>query len=381
MSSGGFNPNQQQQFNNMNRMAMGGQQQQQMMQNQGIPGQNMQGMRPMGNMNMRPQGMSPQQQQQQYGSMNRMPMSGQQIMPNQGAMNPQQAMQGMRPMANMNMRPQGMTPQQQQHQMMMQQQQQQQQTQQMHTQQPQPSPQQPMSNQSQQPTTPMGLGDTPNSPNVAAAPSTPSGANQDGSSAQQGQTTQQPQQQLQQQQQQPQQQQIQQQQIQQQQQMQPQQPPAPTQPKEINTVMVCKIGLETVQEIVNRTHEIFNYLKALQPPFGSQNLDKVYVEKQHRLNEVLGGITQHFKRLRVCWEKANEHTSGMEYTQLESLIPFKDDCEEKSLEKRKGEPYRRALEEHTELSQELLAKNKHIKEIIDQMRNIVWEINTMLSMR
>ena len=143
---------------------------------------------------------------------------------------------------------------------------------------------------------PMGLGDTPNSPNVAAAPSTPSGANQDGSSAQQGQTTQQQQQQ-----QQPQQQQIQ----QQQQQMQPQQPPAPTQPKEINTVMVCKIGLETVQEIVNRTHEIFNYLKALQPPFGSQNLDKVYVEKQHRLNEVLGGITQHFKRLRVCWEKAN----------------------------------------------------------------------------
>ena len=215
----------------------------------------------------------------------------------------------------------------------------------------------------------MGLGDTPNSPNIAAAPSTPSGANQDGSGAQPGQNTQQPQQQPQQQMQQP------------QQQMQPQQPPVPTQPKEINTVMVCKIGLETVQEIVNRTHEIFNYLKALQPPFGSQNLDKVYVEKQHRLNEVLGGITQHFKRLRVCWEKANEHTSGMEYTQLESLIPFKDDSEEKSLEKRKGEPYRRALEEHTELSQELLAKNKHIKEIIDQMRNIIWEINTMLSMR
>ena len=137
----------------------------------------------------------------------------------------------------------------------------------------------------------MGMGDTPNSPNVAAAPSTPSGANQDGSSgAQQGQSNQQ---------QQPQQQ------MQQQQQMQPQQPPAPTQQKEINTVMVCKIGLEAVQEIVNRTHEIFNYLKSLQPPFGSQNLDKVYIEKQHRLHEVLGGITQHFKRLRLCWEKAN----------------------------------------------------------------------------
>ena len=119
----------------------------------------------------------------------------------------------------------------------------------------------------------MAQSETPNSPSVA--PATPSGNSQDG---QQGQG-QQPQT--------------------------PQTPQQPQPPKEINTVMVCKIGLETVQEIVTRTHEIFNYLKAIQPPFGSQNADKTYLEKQHRLNEVLVGITQHFKRLRVCWDKAN----------------------------------------------------------------------------
>ena len=198
----------------------------------------------------------------------------------------------------------------------------------------------------------MAQSDTPNSPSVAA-PATPSGNSQDGQ-----QTPQAPQPQT------------------------PQTPQQPQPPKEINTVMVCKIGLETVQEIVSRTHEIFNYLKAIQPPFGSQNADKMYLEKQHRLNDVLVGITQHFKRLRVCWDKANEHTAGMEYTQLESLIPFKDDREVRNeIEKKKGEPYKAALEEHNELTQQLMTKNRHIKEIIDQMRNIIWEINTMLAMR
>ena len=45
---------------------------------------------------------------------------------------------------------------------------------------------------------------------------------------------------------------------------------APTN-KEINTVMVCRIGQETIQEIVSRTCEVFGYLRQLQPPLGYQN--------------------------------------------------------------------------------------------------------------
>ena len=51
------------------------------------------------------------------------------------------------------------------------------------------------------------------------------------------------------------------------------------------------------------------------------------------------------------------------------------------IEKKRGESYRQSLEEHTELVNQLKAKNQHIKELIDQMRNIIWEINTMLAMR
>ena len=52
---------------------------------------------------------------------------------------------------------------------------------------------------------------------------------------------------------------------------------------------------------------IFNFI-VLQPPYGSAVADKNFHEKQIRLQEVLGGITTHFKRLRVCWEKANVST-------------------------------------------------------------------------
>ena len=49
------------------------------------------------------------------------------------------------------------------------------------------------------------------------------------------------------------------------------------------------------------------------------------------------------------------------------------------LEKKRGDNYKTALEEHNELVTQIVHKNRHLKDIIDQMRNIIWEINTMLS--
>ena len=174
----------------------------------------------------------------------------------------------------------------------------------------------------------------------------------------------------------------------QQQQQHQQQPTQQQQSKEINTATVCRIGQETVQEIVGRIQEVFNYLKTLQPPVGNPTTDRATLEKQQRLNEVLKGITQLFKRLHVCWDKAQEHTAGgsMELTNIEALVPLKDGQQHLpdvrgELEKKRGDSYRAALDEHNELVNQLVLKNKHLKEIIDQMRNLIWEINTMLAMR
>jgi mediator of RNA polymerase II transcription subunit 30 len=113
-------------------------------------------------------------------------------------------------------------------------------------------------------------------------------------------------------------------------------------------------------------------------------MDKSTLEKQNRLQDVLKGIGMLFKRLRVCWDKCQENTLGMEFLPMESLIPLKDDMQDSNrteLEKKRGDTYKSASEEHNELIQQIIFKNRHLKDIIDQMRNIIWEINTMLAMR
>lgn len=63
---------------------------------------------------------------------------------------------------------------------------------------------------------------------------------------------------------------------------QPQSQSAPQQSqqaKEINTVTVCRIGQETVQEIVSRMNEVFSYLKVIQPPTGSNMGNFIYLTK------------------------------------------------------------------------------------------------------
>ena len=101
--------------------------------------------------------------------------------------------------------------------------------------------------------------------------------------------------------------------------------PAPQpaqQSKDVNTSTVCRIGQETVEEIVSRTQEVFSILKSLQPPVGSfnqqtQQHDKSNQEKQNRLQDVLKGIGMLFKRLRVCWEKCQENTGGMDFMPID----------------------------------------------------------------
>ncbi|XP_066153932.1 mediator of RNA polymerase II transcription subunit 30 [Euwallacea fornicatus] len=155
------------------------------------------------------------------------------------------------------------------------------------------------------------------------------------------------------------------------------------QSKEFNTASLCRLGQETVQDIVSRTQEVFQTLKAIQPPAGTAQSVNVSNEKKAKVQELLRTIRVLFKRLRLIYEKCNENCQiqGMEYTHIESLIPFKDELDPKHDEKKNSEPYRLALEESKEVMEQVVLKNKQLKEVIDHLRRIVWEINTMLTMR
>ncbi|KAJ8949113.1 hypothetical protein NQ318_012861 [Aromia moschata] len=143
------------------------------------------------------------------------------------------------------------------------------------------------------------------------------------------------------------------------------------QSKEFNTASLCRLGQETVQDIVSRTQEVFQTLKAIQPPNGTPQSLNASNERKQRYKSSCGRY-----RLRLIYEKCNENCQiqGMEYTHIESLIPFKDEIDPKHDEKKNSKltdwPVKKVV-----------LKNKQLKEVIDHLRRIIWEINTMLTMR
>lgn len=161
----------------------------------------------------------------------------------------------------------------------------------------------------------------------------------------------------------------------------PQQQPCPN---PYDTASLCFMGQDTVQDIVTKVQDIFGNLKTLLPPTGTAVSASVSSEKRAKLHEYLRTIKNMFKRLRLIYEKCNDNSQlqGMEYMHIESLIPLKEEWDMKTSEERKtSEAYRLASEECKKLIDQVIMKNNQLKEIIDHLRRIVWEINTMLTMR
>ncbi|XP_071527408.1 mediator of RNA polymerase II transcription subunit 30 isoform X1 [Panulirus ornatus] len=151
-------------------------------------------------------------------------------------------------------------------------------------------------------------------------------------------------------------------------------------PPQKNTAFLCKAGCETVQEIVSRTCEVFSQLRTLPLPTGTNQGTQISNEKKMRIQENLNAIQRHFKPLRAIYNHVNDDCAGMEYTHIESLIPYKDEADNRPDHKKIGENYRHLVEESRELKEQLYLKARYMKEIIDQLRKIIWEVNTMLAM-
>ncbi|XP_034233095.1 mediator of RNA polymerase II transcription subunit 30 isoform X2 [Thrips palmi] len=158
---------------------------------------------------------------------------------------------------------------------------------------------------------------------------------------------------------------------------------APVQKQEINTAALCRYGLEVVQEIVSRMTEVFTLLKTLQPPNGTPQGASICNERKIKIQELLSHIKGNFKKLSMIYQRCNENAQlqGMEFMHIESLIPLKEEWDQKADERKMSESYRTACEERREIMEQVLLKNKHLKEVIDSMRRLIWEINSMLCMR
>ena len=142
----------------------------------------------------------------------------------------------------------------------------------------------------------------------------------------------------------------------------------------------CKIGQETVQDIVNKTTEMMAFIKTIQLPNGTSASNSNHEEKKIKLRiDYLKSIAVYFKRLYKLYERCLELSSALEEVDAENLIPIQG----QELDKIKSTPsdqFKDLKKEYSEQLKILKNKNAKIKEIIDRLREIVWEANTMLAM-
>lgn len=158
--------------------------------------------------------------------------------------------------------------------------------------------------------------------------------------------------------------------------------PAPvqqTQQRDLNLLTLCRIGQETVQDIVTRFQEVFSLLKQVQPPNGTQQGLTSSMDKKLKVQEQFRTIRLLFKRLRLLYEKCND-SQGVEYPHIMNFIPLRDEMDSRP-EPQLTDDYKKTLQENKELTDIVSAKNRQLREVIDKLRIIIWEINTMLSMR
>ncbi|KAL7830535.1 hypothetical protein SRHO_G00316620 [Serrasalmus rhombeus] len=160
----------------------------------------------------------------------------------------------------------------------------------------------------------------------------------------------------------------------------PGQPPIPPNQgalREISPVFLCRIGQETVQDIVTRTMEIFQITRATQLPNGVTQSQAVYQDRFGKLQEHLRQLTLLFRKLRLLYERCVEMTSDLQESSAE-LVPYVGD----EMVPVRVEPCSPAVsQDRQEVLEKVRQKNQEMKVLMDQMRNLLWDINAMLTMR
>ncbi|KAG9355388.1 hypothetical protein JZ751_000226, partial [Albula glossodonta] len=105
--------------------------------------------------------------------------------------------------------------------------------------------------------------------------------------------------------------------------------------REVNTASLCRIGQETVQDIVFRTMEIFQLLRNMQDRLG-------------KLQEHLRQLSVLFRKLRLVYDKCNENCAGLDPVPTEQLIPYIEEDGSKH-DERSANQIRYASEERREV--------------------------------
>lgn len=147
--------------------------------------------------------------------------------------------------------------------------------------------------------------------------------------------------------------------------------------REISPVFLCRIGQETVQDIVTRTMEIFQITRATQLPNGVTQSQAMYQDRFGKLQEHLRQLALLFRKLRLLYERCVEMTSDLQEAPAE-LVPYVGE-ELMSVKVESCSPA--IIQERKEVLEKVRQKNQEMKTLMDQMRNLLWDVNAMLTLR
>ncbi|XP_005105601.1 mediator of RNA polymerase II transcription subunit 30 [Aplysia californica] len=152
--------------------------------------------------------------------------------------------------------------------------------------------------------------------------------------------------------------------------------------KDINVVNMCRVGQEIVHDIVGRAQELFQSLgpKHMQLPNNVTFHGQQYAERKAKVDEQLRQINMNFRKLRLFFSKVNETVEQTELPSEQELVPYVGK-EVDTSEKEYSDVYHYTVEQHRDMLEQVKLKNRQLKEIIDIVRSIIWEINTMITMR
>uniref|UniRef100_A0A8C8DBA8 Mediator of RNA polymerase II transcription subunit 30 n=1 Tax=Oncorhynchus tshawytscha TaxID=74940 RepID=A0A8C8DBA8_ONCTS len=89
--------------------------------------------------------------------------------------------------------------------------------------------------------------------------------------------------------------------------------------RDVNTASLCRIGQETVQDIVLRTMEIFQLLRNMQLPNGVTYHPSTHQDRLGKLQEHLRMLSVLFRKLRLVYDKCNENCTGLDPVPPERL--------------------------------------------------------------
>lgn len=147
-----------------------------------------------------------------------------------------------------------------------------------------------------------------------------------------------------------------------------------------NGMFHCKFGQDTVHDIVARTTELFNLLKTTN---ASLQRTPDSEAKRAKIKDILMSIQYKFDALERHYKSVNEICSSLAYVQVKSLIPFKDDLDNiEQIQKHRRnlctEPYPERLKEKEDLKRRIAEKDEQLKQITNDLRDFIYEINTML---